>query len=242
MHKKYIKLITAVISVIIIVFILFGILKAVISKAENMFLNAVEKSAEDDRIKRHEETSVKKEINTEQGDTFVIDMYMDLYPIKNMMDIYEKKDGREFIIIKEAYGIKEGSNPLNEVFEFEFFNDDKMGIKGYFIRDNAFLLYKMKNSDKYKGIYFNDVGCVSNKEELECVLPFIYEYMMSVKDSSAKHAAMLFLAANKHEKGINVMQEWAAGRFSLETELTAEEKADLIKESQLVLKIYNISY
>lgn len=234
--KKYIKTITAT---IIICLIVLGISKVIISKVENVFFSIVQEGAEKDREERHKETSVKKEIYTDQGDTFIIDMYMDLYPVKNMMDIYEKKDDKEFLIIDKAYGIDHGNNPLNEVFDFVFFHDDKNKIQGYFIQDRPFILYKMKDSDKYKGIYFNDVGCVSNKDELEYVLPFIYEYMMSLKAGSTKHTAMSFLVANKYEKGINVIQGWADGEFGQEIEFTEEEKAELIEESQLILEIYN---
>ena len=55
-----------------------------------MFLDLVEESAEEERQKRHEETSVKKEIETDQGDLFIEDFYMDPYTIENIMDIYQK--------------------------------------------------------------------------------------------------------------------------------------------------------
>lgn len=90
-NNKIIKIMAAIIVILFSCYAVYHLCKI----GEKKFLELVESSADEEREKRHEETSVKKEIHTDNGDIFVIDLYMDPFTIENMMDVYQKADEEE---------------------------------------------------------------------------------------------------------------------------------------------------
>lgn len=236
-RAKYIKRILSIVILVCTMLFLNGCL--IYKAGEKWFLDCVEESAIEERQKRHEETSVKKEIKTEQGDIFIEDFYMDPYTIENMMDIYQKVDNKEILLIEGAYGIEKGTDPENTSIDFIFFINETNEMQGYYIQDKPFMLYKNKYEDIYKVADINNINSIHDKEDLENLLPFIYEYMLSIKPSSVKLSAMEFLAASEYEDGIKIMEDWSQGIFTEEIEhrYSEEEKMKLVKYSNYALEI-----
>jgi len=233
---KYIKGVLSILILLCTTLFLNGC--SIYKVAEKIFLDFVEDSAAEERQKRHEETSVKKETKTDQGDIFIGDFYMDPFTIENMMDIYQKVKGKEILLIEGAYGIKKGTDSKDAYIDFKFFINETNEIQGYYIQDKPFILYKNKDEEIYKVADINNVNSIHDKEDLEKLLPFIYEYMITLKPSLVKLSAMEFLVAHKYEDGIKRIEEWSQGIFTEETEMeySEEEKAELVKDSQMILK------
>lgn len=234
---KYIKIILLTVILVWTASYLNGCL--IYKIGEKMFLDLVEDSAEEERQKRHEETSVKKEIKTEQGDIFIEDFYMDPYTIENMMDIYQKVDNEEILLIEGAYGIEKGIAFKDAHIDFKFFINETNDIQGYYIQDKPFILYKNKDEEIYKVADINNVNSIHDKEDLKNLIPFIYEYMLSIKPSSVKLSAMEFLAVSEYEDGIKIMEDWSQGIFTeeIEMEYSEEEKMKLVEYSNYALQI-----
>lgn len=190
---------------------------------------------DNDRVKKYEETSVKKEIKTQRGDIFIIDSYIDVYTTEKLMDIYQKIEDEKILLIKSLYTLE---------VDFESFEDQLNNIEGYYVKDTPILLIKMQEEAVYRNINIAKANWDGNKEELSYILPFVYEYMFEVKTGSTRYDAMEFLVANNYEKGIKCLQKWAQGIFENEgiIQCTEQEKVRIIKNSKQVLDNYNIAY
>ena len=100
-------------------------------------------------------------------------------------------------------------------------------------------LYKNKDEEIYKVADINNVNSIHDKEDLKNLIPFIYEYMLSIKPSSVKLSAMEFLAVSEYEDGIKIMEDWSQGIFTeeIEMEYSEEEKMKLVEYSNYALQI-----
>ena len=164
---------------------------------------------------------------------------MDPYTIENMMDIYQRVDNKDILLVEGAYGIQKGTKPEDVSIDFIFFINKTNGIQGYYINEKPFILYKKKDEQIYKVVDINNVNSIKDSNDTEYILPFIYEYMLSLKPSSViKFYAMEFLVANKYEDGIEIIEEWSQGIFTeeIEMEYSEEEKIKLVEYSQSILK------
>ncbi|WP_321023386.1 hypothetical protein [Clostridium neonatale] len=142
-------------------------------------------------------------------------------------------------MIEGAYGIEKGIDFKNASIDFIFFINETNDMQGYYIKDKPFILYKKKYEKIYKVVDINNVNSIEDIDDLEQILPFIYEYILSLKPSYVKYCVIAFLAANKYEDGIKIMEEWSQGLFTeeIEQKYSEEEKLELVKDSKTILEI-----
>lgn len=191
--------------------------------------NEADTSPDKDWLQRYEETSVKEEITTENGDIFVIDTYEDVYLVEKFIDIYQKVGEENHLLIK---GI------CADQIKLRYFNVPTSGLQGYYIEDTCNLICKQNDEMLYTVIPLGNNNILQSKKRMDGILPVVYDYMLETPSGFVRYSAMLFLVTNKYEKGIQCLEQWSKGIFELEGEheFTEEDKKLLIEESQELLE------
>lgn len=197
--------------------------------------NEADTSPDKDWLQRYKETSVKEEITTENGDIFVIDTYQDVYLVEKFIDIYQKVGEEDHLLIKRICADQLKLKPFSEA---------ESGIQGYYLEDASYLIFKQKGESLYTVVSLGNNDMRQSGNNIEAVLPFVYDYMFETTSGLTRYDAMTFLVINQYDKGIQCLQQWAKGIFDMtrDQDFTEEEKARLVKESQQTLEDYNSSH